>query len=213
MQEVKSYGHDGEHFNNARIHFGGNNSGSVTLRFDNKMLNQLKKEARQKRISLNTLATQIFAAHTEYNSYASKAGMISFPKSLLVRLMDRLSEEEIGSLSEHIAKNEIKDTTLLMKGEYTLLSFIDMIEAWIRTIGFPYAHDISEDSEMHSFVIQHDMGRRWSIYFEKMFRFVFEDLKLGKRPYLEITDNSVVFKVRIEDKFNKKFEQENLKVH
>jgi hypothetical protein len=198
MQKVKVYGsNNSEHFSNARNDFSRSNSGSVTLRFDNKVLYQLKEEARQKRISLNTLATQIFASHTEYNSYATKAGMVSFPKSLLIRLMDRLSEEEIESLSEHIAKNEIKDTTLLMKGEYSLLSFIDMTEAWIRSVGFPYTHNISEDNEMHSFVIQHDMGRRWSIYFEKMLRFVFEDLKLGKRPYFEITDNSVVFKVQI----------------
>jgi len=47
--------------------------------------------------------------------YASKAGMVSFPKSLLVRIMNRLSDQEVDQLSEHIAKNEIKDMTLSEK--------------------------------------------------------------------------------------------------
>ena len=35
-------------------------SSSITLRFRNDILNKLKHEAAQKRISLNTLATQVF---------------------------------------------------------------------------------------------------------------------------------------------------------
>ena len=43
-------------------------SGSVTFRFDNETLNQLRNEANQKRISLNTLASQIFQSHVEYDT-------------------------------------------------------------------------------------------------------------------------------------------------
>ena len=103
-------------------------SGSVTLRFDNGTLHQLKNEADQKRISLNTLASQIFQSHIEYDVYAAKAGMISFPKALLIRLMEGLREHEVEDLSKYIAKNEIKDMTLLLKKEYNLSSFLDTIE-------------------------------------------------------------------------------------
>ena len=46
-------------------------SGSVTFRFDNETLNQLRNEGNEKRISLNTLASQIFQSHVEYDTYAS----------------------------------------------------------------------------------------------------------------------------------------------
>jgi hypothetical protein len=77
-------------------------NGSVTFRFDNDILNQLRGESDQKRISLNTLASQIFRSHVEYDMYASKAGMVSFPKSLLVRIMNRLSDQEVDQLSERM---------------------------------------------------------------------------------------------------------------
>ena len=173
-------------------------SGSVTLRFDNETLDQLRNEADQKRISLNTLASQIFQSHVEYDVYAARAGMISFPKALLIRLMEGLSEHEVGDLSKYIAKNEIKDMTLLLKKEYNLSSFLDTIESWIRVSGFPYRRDQdSIDDRIQTFVIQHDMGKRWSIYFEKLFRYVFEDLKMRKFSF-DNTDNSVAFKIQMD---------------
>src|ERR687888_2223820 len=90
-------------------------SGSVTLRFDNEILNQLRNESDQKRISLNTLASQIFQSHVEYDTYASKAGMISFPKALLIRLIEALGEQEVEDLSKYIARNEIKDMIFLLR--------------------------------------------------------------------------------------------------
>jgi hypothetical protein len=174
-----------------------NLSGSVTLRFNNDILNQLRNEADQKRISLNTLASQIFQSHVEYDTYAAKAGMISFPKALLIRLIEGLAEKEVEDLSKYIAKNEIKDMTLLLKQEYTLSSFLDTIESWIRVSGFPYRRD-SIDDGTQAFVIQHDMGKRWSVYFEKLFRYVFEDFKLREYSF-DNTDNSIAFKIHMQD--------------
>ena len=175
-------------------------SGSVTLRFDNEILNQLRNESNQKRISLNTLASQIFHSHVEYDTYASKAGMVSFPKSLLIKLMEGLGEQEVEDLSKHIAKNEIKDMTLLFKKEYTLSSFLDTIESWLRVSGFPYRRDedITRDNRTHTFVIQHDMGKRWSTYFDRLFKYVFEDLTLTTYSF-DNTDNSVTFKIQVEE--------------
>ena len=174
-------------------------SGSVTLRFDNGILNQLRNESKQKRVSLNTLASQIFQSHIEYDTYASRAGMVSFPKSLLIRLMDRLSEKEVQDLSEYIAKNEIKDMTLLLRKEYTLCSVLDTIESWLRASGFSYRRDGTDavDNGIQTFVIQHDMGKRWSMYFERLFKYIFENLKLEKYSF-DTTDNSIAFKIQVE---------------
>ncbi len=169
-------------------------SGNVTLRFDGDVLEQLRKEANQKRVSLNTLASQIFKTHTEFSGAAPKAGMISFPKNLLIRLMDRLSEEEVKQLSQEIAKNEMKDMLLMIKRQYSMEAFIDLIESWIRVCGFPFTHDQSDNT--HNFIIQHDMGKRWSIYLAELFKFVFNDLGT-KWADFQTTDNTITFNVDV----------------
>lgn len=169
-------------------------SGNVTLRFDSNVLEQLRNEANQKRVSLNTLASQIFKTHTEFSGAAAKAGMISFPKNLLIRLMNRLSEEEVKQLSQEIAKNEMKDTLLMIKRQYSAEAFIDLIESWIRICGFPFTHDQSGNT--HNFIIQHDMGKRWSVYFLELFKFVFYDIGT-KWSDFHTTDNMITFNVDV----------------
>lgn len=169
-------------------------SGSVTLRFDADMLEELRKESDHKRVSLNTLATQIFRTHAEYGSLAAKAGMVSFHKTLLVRLMDRLSDDEILKLSEYIAKNEMKDTVLLMKKKYDPQAFVDFIESWARVSGFEYRHDANDNT--HSFMIQHDMGKRWSAYVGNLFKHGFSNVG-AKWADFQMTDNTVSFNVEI----------------
>ena len=167
-------------------------NGSVTFRFNNEILGRLRDESDQKRVSLNTLASQIFQSHVEYHMYSSRAGMVSFPKSLLVRIMNKLSEGEVDALSEHIAKNEIKDTIRLMKNEYSIPAFLNMFESWLRVSGFVYRRDITDS--VQTFVIQHDMGRRWSNYFEKLIGYVFEDLN-EEKPSFDVSDNALSFRI------------------
>jgi hypothetical protein len=173
-----------------------NDSSSITLRFRSDILNKLKHEAAQKRISLNTLASQVFSSHAEYDAYASTSGMISIPKSLLIIMMNKLEEKEVEKLSEHIVKNEMKDLTLLLRGEHNLTSFLQTIESWLRVSGFQYSYHTADHDRNHRLVIQHEMGRRWSLYFEKLFRFVFTELSLPNAPEFEVTDNVIAFKVR-----------------
>src|SRR5215210_1682205 len=106
-------------------------SGSVTFRHEGKIINELRREADEKRLSLNTLASQIFQSHLEYHRYSSRAGMVSFPRGLLMRMMEMLSEDEVEMLSEYVAKNDIKEVTLLLRKEYSLPAFLDMIESWL----------------------------------------------------------------------------------
>jgi hypothetical protein len=173
-----------------------------TFRLDSELLNTLKEEASQKRTSLNTLISQVLRSHIEYHTFASKGGMISMPKSLLMRLMEKIDEREVIQLSEHIAKNDLQDTITLMKGKYTPDSIMDFIESWTRVGGYPYRHHIEggdnnnkdkndKSKKKHMFVIQHDMGERWSLYFIELFRFAFE--QAGNKIDFQHTGNTISF--------------------
>ena len=171
-------------------------TGTGTFRLDSDLLDGLKEEAEQKRTSLNTLVTQILRSHAEYHAFASKGGMVSMPKTLLIRLMDKLDEQDVIRLSEHIAKNELKDTIYLMKNTYTSESVMDFIEAWARAGGYPFRHHVENGDngrlkEVHQFVMQHDMGERWSLYFVELFKYAFE--QGGTKINFQHTPNTISF--------------------
>lgn len=175
-------------------------SGTATFRFDGKLLNALKEEAEQKRTSLNTLVSQILLIHSEFHTVAAKGGMISMPKSLLVRIIDKLSPQEVIQLSEYVASNDLKDTILLMKNEYSANSILEFIESWARVGGYPYRLHVedardSSSRRKHSLVLQHDMGERWSLFFVELFKFAFK--QVDRDIHFEHTKNTISFDIEI----------------
>jgi hypothetical protein len=167
-------------------------SESITFRLNSIILDKLRREAQQKEISINTLVSQIIKQHAEWHSNAAKAGFIPVRKGFLVKLIDRLSEQDITSLAEYIAKSSNKDLVLLLKSKYNIESALEFIESWIRISAYTYRHEVNYTR--HLYIIQHDMGRKWSIYLAELYRHLFEELETKKVDF-DITDNTLSFVV------------------
>jgi hypothetical protein len=172
----------------------GNNSKSITFRLDNTILNKLHYEAYQNDISVNTLVSHIIRRHIDWHSNAAKAGFVTIRKGLLSNLINRLQEKEISTIAEYIAKNETKDFVLLLRNEYNIESALDVIETWIKISGYPYRHEANYSR--HSYVIQHDMGRNWSLYMAELYRFLFEEFGL-RRVEFDLNHNTLAFTVDV----------------
>ena len=162
---------------------------SISLRLEAPVVSSLRREAGNKEITLNTLCSQIFRTHVGFTGNAAKAGLIPFPRALLIGLMDKLSDEEIQILAEDIATNEVPDIIYLMRDRYDSDSFLEVLVSWVRASGFPFNFNTSNDKRV--LVIQHDMTRKWSLYLAKMCERVCYDLK-GAKPEFQITKNTLV---------------------
>jgi len=170
-------------------------SESITLRLDSIILNKLQREAEQKDTSVNALVSHVVRRHIDWHSNAAKAGFVTVRRGLLINLINRLPDKEISSIAEYIAKKETKDFVLLLRNEYNIESALDVIETWIKISGHPYRHEVNYTR--HSYVIQHDMGRNWSLYMAEQYRFLFEEFEL-KRVEFDINDNTLDFVVDTE---------------
>ena len=170
-------------------------SESITFRLDSTLLNKLHHESEQKDISVNTLVSHIIRSHVDWHSNAAKAGFVTVRRGLLSNLINRLPEKEISSIAEYIAKNETKDFVLLLRNEYNIESALDVIETWIKISGYPYRHDVNYTQ--HAYVIQHDMGKNWSLYLAELYRFLFEEFGLEKVEF-DLNHNTLDFVVDTE---------------
>ena len=170
-------------------------SESITFRLDSDILNKLHHEADQKDISVNTLVSHIIRRHIDWHSNAAKAGFVTVRRGLLINLINRLSEKEISSIAEYIAKNETKDFVLLLRNKYNIESSLDVIETWIKISGYPYRHEVKYTQ--HTYVIQHDLGKNWSLYMAEQYGFLFEEFGL-QRVEFDINHNTLDFIVDTE---------------
>jgi hypothetical protein len=159
----------------------------LSLRLDTRILEALKQEARHKQVSTNILASQIFRQHLDWHSNAAKAGFVAVRRGMITKLLEKVSEDEVKDIAIYIAKNESRDFILLMRNEYDMSAAMDVVETWIRISGYPYAHRVKFGR--HSYVIQHDMGKKWSIYLSEVYRFVFEEF--GQHAKFNLTHNTL----------------------
>ena len=171
-------------------------SESVTFRIDAKMLKNLRQEAEHKDISTNILVNQIIKEHLNWHSNAARAGFIAVRRSFVTRIINNLSEQEIVSLAQYESKVANKDTILLMKKEYTKKSALDFLEIWIKISGYSFRYEEAEnDQNKHIYVIQHDMGRKWSTYLASLYQCLFDELREGERIEFDKTDNTLAFNI------------------
>ena len=171
-------------------------SESVTFRIDSKALKNLRREAEQKDISTNILVNQIIKEHINWHSNAAKAGFIAVRRPFASKIINNLTEQEIISLAEYVAKTANKDAILLIKKEYTIKSALDFLETWIKISGYPYRHEETNNGHnKHPYVIQHDMGMKWSIYLASLYQFLFDELGINKKIEFDKTENTLAFTI------------------
>lgn len=173
----------------------GKSSESISLRLRKSILNELRQEARQKSVNINTLTSQILEEHINWHNLAARAGFIAVNRSLLKKLMEKYAEDEMKEIGRHLSLKSAEDFLLLLRKEYNIASVLHVMETWLKIVGYPYRHVVNDG--IHSFVIQHDMGRKWSAYLSSAFQTVFEDLETKDLEF-NITDNTVFFTVDVE---------------
>ncbi len=172
---------------------------SITYRLPEKMINELDAEAKQKKISQNVLVRQILEKYLQWGRYSEKIGMIPVPKEILETLGEELDGRDIDEII-NVVFPMIKNTVMFIKGGYDLERCIETLEDYMRASGMNSDHRV--DGELHSFIIQHDLGMKWSVFTEQLLTQVFRNFASDRDLKFQTTDSTVILKVALGSDFN-----------
>lgn len=172
---------------------------SITYRLPEKMIDELDGEAKQKKISQNVLVKQIMERYLQWDRYSEKIGMIPVPKEILETLGEELDGKDIDEII-NVVFPMIKNTVMFIKGGYDLERCIETLEDYMRASGMNSDHRV--DGELHSFIIQHDLGMKWSVFTEQLLTQVFRNFASDKDLKFQTTDSTVILKVSLGSDFN-----------
>jgi predicted HicB family RNase H-like nuclease len=175
----------------------GKKTESITFRLESEILDCLRREAKIKDVSVNTLVSQIVKQHANWHSIAPQAGFIPVRKPLIIKLLESQNDEQIKSLAQHVALYSNKDFILMLRRKYNIHSALDMIETWLRVSGYPYTRnleDLDYSSKLYSFIVQHQMGRKWSLYLAEVYRNLFEEFGVRNGQF-DMTDSALAYEI------------------
>jgi hypothetical protein len=137
----------------------------VTFRLSTEKLEQLRKAADARNISPNTLFNQILKAHLDWHSMAADAKLYYLPKSFLIRLLNELTNDELNELARDVAKNELVDVCLFLRGGFNIASISEIAQM---------SHRIEVDGNIYKIIIEHDMGQKYSYLIREISRYLLE---------------------------------------
>lgn len=145
------------------------------------------------------MVSQIFSLHIGWHANAPKAGFVPVPKPFLVKVMEKLSQDEISDIAQYLAKDEVKNMTMMLGRKLEIESILESFEFWLKTTNFAYKHD--NDDGIHNFVINHEMGKKWSFYLGEVMRMIFKSLAIQKTEF-EISPKTLAFTVIVNNNKN-----------
>lgn len=172
---------------------------SITYRLPDNLVSELETEAMGKNISQNVLVKQILEKFVQWDRYAAKIGMIPVPKNIL----DKLGKEMSGTDIENILKVMlplIKESVLFMKGKYDLKRCIETLEDYMKASGMNSDHRI--EGEEHHFIVQHELGIKWSLLTERLFKEIFNEFVPDKNLKCQTTEKTIIASIELGSDFD-----------
>ena len=172
---------------------------SITYRLPERIVEELETEAMQKNISQNVLVKQILEKFIQWDRFSDKIGMIPVPKSILEALGVDMEGKDIDEII-NVIKPIIKDNVMFIKGDYDLKRCIETLEDYMRASGMKSDHRI--EGELHHFIIQHELGMKWSIFTEQLLKEIFHDFLPDKNLKCKTTDSTVIATISLGSDFS-----------
>jgi hypothetical protein len=162
-------------------------SESITFRLESPILDNLRKKAKHDRVTLNTLVNQLIADYFEWSMTAIDAGWMVIPKVTASKAFEMLSQDEIARVA-HATFQEMKDITIFMKGKDNEQSFLSILRIGVEKSGFGL-RELEKEGKT-TFIIQHDIGRNFSLLFKSVIETIM--YQYGLQVELETTDRTVI---------------------
>lgn len=167
---------------------------TVSYRLPANLVKELETEAMQKAVSTNVLVKQILEKHIEWDRYEDKIGIIPVPKTILSSLGINLEGEDINMIVDLI-KPVIKDNVMFIKGKYDLKRCIETLEDFMRASGMKSDHRI--EGSLHHFIIQHELGKSWSLFTEQLLKEIFHEFLPDKNIRTQLSDSTVITTINL----------------
>ncbi len=172
---------------------------SITYRLPTYVVDELESEASNKKVSQNVLVKQILEKYIKWDRFGDKIGMIPVPK----RILDSLGKDMTGKDIDQVVKAVmplIKDTVMFVKGGYDIKRCIETLEEYIRASGMKSDHRLEGD--LHHFIIQHDLGIKWSFFTEQLLKEVFHQFTPDKNMKFQTTQNTIIASISLGSDFS-----------
>lgn len=168
---------------------------TITARVNKKTLDKLRSYAKSENTTINSAINQLLSHAVDWDVVAAKTGWVPIPKDILMAYFEKMDDNTIIEVADQTGKNVPKDMLLAMRGQIDVKEWVSILRSRAKAAGFHFSEIVEDD--FVKFVMKHDMGVKWSIYFQSYYDSAFR--ALGAPVECSLTNNTVSYKISIKD--------------
>jgi hypothetical protein len=172
---------------------------NVTYRLPVHIVEELETEAMNRNISQNVLAKQVLGKFISWDRFADKIGMIPVPRKILESLGSKMDPNDINTIINTI-KPIITNNVMFIKGKYDLKRCIETLEDYMRASGMNSDHRV--EGSLHHFVIQHELGFKWSLFTAQLLKEIFNEFLPQQNVKAQTTESTVIVTIALGEDFS-----------
>ena len=163
------------------------------------MIEELETQAMQQNTSQNVLIKQIVQKYLQWDRFSDSIAMIPIPKNILQTMGHDMTATDIDLIVESV-KPIIKDSVMFMKGKYDLKRCIETLEDYMQATGMKSDHRV--EGSLHHFIVQHGLGKNWSLFTEQLLKEIFHEFLPEKNVKCQTTDSTVITTIALGSDFD-----------
>jgi hypothetical protein len=137
-------------------------TGLKTFRLPVALVEALEKEAEDRGMSSNALASSILTRHVNWDRKAEKFGYMSIYKPYLVNLVKSMDDKELERIGREVLPSEMKDLAQFMLGGTSPKQVLEAFGLLGRFMTNSNV-EIKTDGEDYRLTIHHDLGPKWNL--------------------------------------------------
>jgi len=180
---------------------GSTTSTSTTIRIPNDVYDKIEFEASSHDSHVSTVINNILRKYATWDRFVSDVGFMYMQKPLLRALLDKISDRDIVQVSKTVGYARTRDAVLFIGGKVNVKAIINVVKLWLTSSKIPIR--IIENDDSIEFIVQHNLGRKWSIYFITLLKELFSELKITTIEE-DVEDHTVEITFALKTKKKKK---------
>ncbi|MDH3313793.1 MAG: hypothetical protein OEM28_11720 [Nitrosopumilus sp.] len=149
---------------------------STTIRIPKYVYEKIEFEASSGDSHVSTIINNILRKYATWDRFVSDVGFMYMQKPLLRALFDKISDKDVVQVSKTIGYARTRDAILFIGGKVNVKTIVDVVKLWLTSSKVPIR--IIENDESIKFIVQHNLGKKWSIYFVTLLKELFSELKI-----------------------------------
>jgi hypothetical protein len=132
-----------------------------TIRLTRDLDNLLQKDAKSKRISINSLLTSIIVKYAEWDRYAEKFGLVSLSRADSKLILEAIEDNKVSQIGNDLGKRAFKEFLMLWFKKTDVEKVLEGISLWCKYAGIA-EYDFETDGRNYTITLHHDIGEKWS---------------------------------------------------